>query len=133
MAGSALRLDGLTAIVTGSSSGIGRSIALAFAREGAKHVVCVDIVSEAPNFESRVDAKDLHHVVERELNEELSATHELIRQRHGQDKATFFKCDVSLEKRPGEKDPENGQDGQKLYGVAGLMDAAMQTLGRLDV
>ncbi|KAF2104927.1 putative short chain type dehydrogenase [Rhizodiscina lignyota] len=36
------RLSGKVAIVTGSSSGIGRAIALAFHREGAK-VVCADI------------------------------------------------------------------------------------------
>lgn len=35
------RLAGKTAVVTGSSSGIGRSVALAFHREGAQ-VVCSD-------------------------------------------------------------------------------------------
>jgi NAD(P)-dependent dehydrogenase (short-subunit alcohol dehydrogenase family) len=36
------RLTGKVAIVTGSSSGIGRAIALQYAREGAK-VVCADL------------------------------------------------------------------------------------------
>jgi NAD(P)-dependent dehydrogenase (short-subunit alcohol dehydrogenase family) len=40
------RLDGRTAVVTGSSSGNGRAIALALAREGA-NVVCSDIRREA--------------------------------------------------------------------------------------
>jgi NAD(P)-dependent dehydrogenase (short-subunit alcohol dehydrogenase family) len=40
------RLEGKTAIVTGSSSGIGRAIAIAFAREGA-NVVCADLQRSA--------------------------------------------------------------------------------------
>lgn len=39
------RLHGRIAIVTGASSGMGRGIALALAREGA-HVVCSDIKEE---------------------------------------------------------------------------------------
>ena len=42
------RLKGKIAIVTGSSAGIGRAIALAYAREGAK-VVCSDVHSSAKN------------------------------------------------------------------------------------
>jgi len=47
------RLDGKVAIVTGSSSGINRAIAIGFAKEGAK-VVCADIRREAApdGFES---------------------------------------------------------------------------------
>src|SRR3954469_6890376 len=40
------KLDGKVAIVTGSSSGNGRAIAIAFARQGA-NVVCSDIRREA--------------------------------------------------------------------------------------
>lgn len=43
------RLKGKIAIVTGSSAGIGRAIALAFAMEGAK-VVCSDMHSSAKNL-----------------------------------------------------------------------------------
>ena len=42
-----MRLKGRAAIVTGASSGIGRGIALAMAREGA-HVVVADI-RKGPN------------------------------------------------------------------------------------
>lgn len=41
-----MRLNGRVAIVTGSGSGIGRSIALAFAKEGANVVIC-DLKQEA--------------------------------------------------------------------------------------
>jgi NAD(P)-dependent dehydrogenase (short-subunit alcohol dehydrogenase family) len=40
------RLDSKIAIVTGASSGIGRAIAIGFAREGAQ-VVCSDIRKDA--------------------------------------------------------------------------------------
>ncbi|MBI3798892.1 MAG: 3-oxoacyl-ACP reductase FabG [Deltaproteobacteria bacterium] len=43
------RLDGKIALVTGSSSGIGKAVALAFAREGAHLVVNYPTDSQAPN------------------------------------------------------------------------------------
>ncbi len=72
------RLKEKVAIITGSSSGFGRAIALKFAAEGAK-VVCSDI-GAAPNpggFE-----EDL-----------VTPTHEKIRQSGGE--ALFVKCDVT--------------------------------------
>jgi len=70
------RLANKVAIVTGSSSGLGRAIATLYAREGAK-IVCSDIQPKA-----KVDIKDEAHV----------ATHELIVKNGG--KSIFVKADV---------------------------------------
>jgi 3-oxoacyl-ACP reductase-like protein len=70
------RLADKVAIVTGSSAGIGRAIALAFAREGAK-VVCSDLQPLA-----KVDIKDEAHV----------ATHDAITKEGGI--GVFVKADV---------------------------------------
>ena len=74
------RLEGKVCIITGSSSGVGRSIALGYAREGAK-VACVD----------------LHQSARREVKEEADVdTDELIRSQGGQ--AMFVQTDVSSAK-----------------------------------
>jgi NAD(P)-dependent dehydrogenase (short-subunit alcohol dehydrogenase family) len=70
------RLADKVAVVTGSSAGIGRAIALAFAREGAK-VVCSDLKPLAT-----VDIKDEAHV----------ATHDAITKEGGI--GAFVKADV---------------------------------------
>ena len=70
------------AVVTGSSSGLGRAIALLYATHGTRMIVCADIkpntlgvnVDEEPDF----------------------ATHELICRRHGANKAIFLKTDVGI-------------------------------------
>jgi NAD(P)-dependent dehydrogenase (short-subunit alcohol dehydrogenase family) len=72
------RLEGRTAVVTGSSTGNGRSIALALAAEGA-NVVCSDLREEV-----HPDALDEHG---------HGNTHVLIEERGG--KATFVKADVT--------------------------------------
>lgn len=41
-------LPGKSCIVTGSSSGLGRTIALSFAHHNAAYVLCVDLHPEAP-------------------------------------------------------------------------------------
>lgn len=73
------RLADKVAIITGSSSGIGRAIALAYVREGAK-VVCADITPDA----------------RREIHSETTATTlELLQKAGGLDRAIFVKTDVS--------------------------------------
>lgn len=72
------RLQGKVAIVTGSSSGLGRAISLRYSREGAK-VVCSDLRPSA-----RLDLGD-----EAEID-----THDLIKKEGGQ--AIFVKADVGV-------------------------------------
>ncbi|KIY03490.1 uncharacterized protein Z520_00181 [Fonsecaea multimorphosa CBS 102226] len=71
------RLSGRTCLITGSSSGLGRAIALRFASEGA-NIICSDL---SPTARALLPGEDAH------------PTHELV-QRHGGN-ATFIKCDIS--------------------------------------
>lgn len=64
--------------MTGSSSGLGRAIALAFAIQGTRLVICADLKPNAPAGED-------------------IPTHELIRSRFGAEKAAFVKTDVGVE------------------------------------
>ena len=75
------RLQDKSCIVTGSSSGLGRAISLAFAREGARVVICADLDPVA---------KSSFHA-----DEPGVPTHELIRRRYGQDKSIFQTTDVT--------------------------------------
>lgn len=71
------RLRNKVAIVTGSSSGLGRAIAISYSREGAK-IVCADL---QPMARAEVES-------ERMVN-----TDDLIRQQGGE--AIFVKADLS--------------------------------------
>lgn len=71
------RLLDKVCVVTGSSSGLGRAIALAYAREGG-HLVCIDLQQ---NARAEVDS------------EQDISTDELIRQNGG--RAIFARADVS--------------------------------------
>lgn len=76
------RLSDKVAIVTGSSSGIGRAVAVAYLREGAK-VVCADITPSARH----------------EIGDETTATTLEILQKEGdKDRSIFVKADVSKAK-----------------------------------
>ncbi|KAK5458183.1 hypothetical protein LTS15_004262 [Exophiala xenobiotica] len=83
------RLKGRIAVVTGSSSGLGQAICLAFAAEGAS-IFCIDLYPSPRNainpITSRAD--DFHNRVP-----SSPGTHELIRQQGGE--ATYHKADVT--------------------------------------
>ena len=73
------RLAARVAVVTGASSGLGRAIALRYAREGAK-VVCSDLKPSAG---------------EDSLEKSERPTHEVISDLYPSSKSSFVKCDVS--------------------------------------
>ena len=78
------RMRGKVCIVTGSSSGLGRAIALAFAAQGTHLVVCADLVSKpASDFMAE---------------EAGTPTDEVICRRYGKDKGLFVKTDVTIGK-----------------------------------
>ncbi|KAL6714045.1 hypothetical protein ACLMJK_008539 [Lecanora helva] len=78
------RLASRVTVITGSSSGLGRAIALAFAANGASPIVCSDL---------RPDPRGTWGV-----DEPSVPTHDLICQRYGDGKAVFVKADVTVAK-----------------------------------
>ena len=76
------RLKGKVCIVTGSSSGLGRAVALAFAAQGARLVVCADLT---PTPKSTFMAEQAG-----------TPTDEVICRRYGEGKAIFVKTNVTI-------------------------------------
>lgn len=125
------RLDGKVAVVTGSSSGIGRSIAVAFASQGAKLVVCADVQPKCHDIAETV----LGPV---EMEDRSRPTHELIRRVHGEGTGVFVRCDVSLglgeEGGPSDEAVHGGEEWtDKLRGVHVAIEEAVRAGGRLDM
>ena len=78
------RLASRVVAITGSSSGLGRAIALAFASNGAFPIICSDL---------RPDSHGSWGVAHANV-----PTHELICQRYGEGKAVFVKTDATVAK-----------------------------------
>lgn len=76
------RLASRVTIITGSSSGVGRAIALAFAANGAFPIICSDV---------RPDVRDTWGIADADI-----PTHELICQRYGDGKAVYVQTDVTI-------------------------------------
>ncbi|KAF2801057.1 NAD(P)-binding protein [Melanomma pulvis-pyrius CBS 109.77] len=105
------RLSGKTAVVTGSSSGLGRAIAAAYAQEGAQ-VCCVDLYPTLRNATnpSTGKADDIHSRITTG-----TPTHELLVEQYG-GKHMFVQADLT-------KAPE----------VENAVAACVKELGRVDV
>ena len=75
------RLLDKVALISGSSSGLGRAIALAFAAQGTQLIVCADL-----NPSARIEVP----------GEAVISTHELILELYGEGRALFMKADMTV-------------------------------------
>ena len=127
----ASRLSNKVVVVTGSSSGIGRSIAIAFASQGAKLVVCADIQPNCYDMAETAPAPA-------ELNDSRQPTHELVCRLRGLGTGIFVRCDVSLgvDEKGASLDEvvHVGEEGvDKVRGVHKAIEEAVRIGGRLDM
>ncbi len=76
------RLKDKVCIVTGSSSGLGRAVALAFAAQGTRLVICADL---KPTPKSEFMAEEAG-----------TPTDEVISRRYGRKKGMFVKTNVTV-------------------------------------
>ncbi|KAJ5083533.1 hypothetical protein N7456_012960 [Penicillium angulare] len=106
------RLQYKVCIITGASSGIGRSIALAFAREGAALVVCGDIRRTPAGAPERDHDAEIY----RNDSDQFMPTDELICRDYGLGKAIFISTNTTIAEQ-----------------VQKLVDTAVEVGGRLDV
>ena len=127
----ASRLCNKVVVVTGSSSGIGRSIAIAFASQGAKLVVCADIQPNCYDIAETVPASE-------KLDDSRQPTHEIVCRLRGLGTGIFVRCDISLgvEEKGASLDEvvrvrEEGMD--RVRGVHVAIEEAVRMGGRLDV
>jgi len=106
------RLHHKVCIVTGSSSGLGRAIALAFAAQGTHLVVCADLKS-VPKSDFMAE-------------EAGTPTEEVICRRYGENKAIFVQTDVTI---------GTGMEAlvQTAVNVGGRLDVYVAILSYLEV
>ena len=127
----ASRLSNKVVVVTGSSSGIGRSIAIAFANQGAKLVICADI---QPNCYDMAETAP----TSAELDDSRQPTHELVCRFRGPGTGIFVRCDVSLgfdEKGTSMDEAVHiGEEAMdQVRGVHVAIEEAVRVGGRLDM
>ncbi|KAF2092027.1 NAD(P)-binding protein [Saccharata proteae CBS 121410] len=106
------RLEGKIALITGSSSGLGRSIALAYASEGAQ-ICCVDLY---PGLRNAVDAStgkadSFHNRIS-----SGTSTADLLNAEHPSSHAVFVRADITQEVE-----------------VKRAVEACVHEFGRLDI
>lgn len=77
-----VRLKNKVCIVTGSSSGLGRAIALAFAAQGTRLVVCADLKSTPKSAFMAEEAG--------------TSTEEVICRRYGENRGIFVQTNVTV-------------------------------------